>query len=385
MRAMKDALAAAERRADDALRLLRTWVEQDSFTGAPDDVNAMGALLRQAFGGIPGLTEDVTAGNGVGDHLAWRSAAWDARPGEGVLLVGHHDTVFPPGTFSGWREDGDVARGPGVLDMKGGLVVVHTALAALAEAGRLDDVPVALVCVADEEIGSDDSGPHRDRYAANAGCALVFEAGRAKDAIITARKGTGGITVKVTGKAAHAGNHHADGVNAIWALARVVDAAQACTDYDAGLTVNVGLIKGGTSRNTVPAAAECGIDFRYEHAADGERFCDAMADIGARIAADTGAAIDILGGIRRPPMERTDGNVALYERYGAAARASGLGDAESPLLGGGSDGNNIAGKGIPVIDGLGPRGFGFHTHDEHIEMSSVAMRTAALIRFLLAD
>lgn len=377
-----EVLRAADARAEGAVAMLRRWVETNSFSSARDNVNRMGALLQEAFD-LPGLTGERQASEVTGDHLFWRTAAWDARPAERIVLVGHHDTVFPPGTFEGWVVDGDRASGPGTLDMKGGLAIVHTALAALADTGRLADVPVGLVCVADEEIGSVDSAPFTAARARGAAAALVFEAGRAADAIITRRKGTGGVAVRVTGKAAHAGNYHADGINAVWALARFIDAAQRLTDYDAGVTVNVGVASGGSSRNTVPAAAECGIDLRFERIADGERVAEELRRVGRALAADTGARFDVIGGVRRPPMERTPASDALMQRYAACARASGLGDGECGLLGGGSDGNNIAALGVPVIDGLGPRGLGFHTHDEHIFLSSLPLRTRALIRFLL--
>jgi glutamate carboxypeptidase len=381
---LEAALAAARQRRESAIRLLRGWVEQGSYTADTAGVNAMGQMLQDAFGDLADLEAHVRAGrDGIGDHLLWTTAAWDDARGDRVLLVGHHDTVFPPGTFEGWKVDGDVARGPGCLDMKGGLVVVHTALAALSDAAALAELPVAVLCVADEEVGSPDSRELTEEVARGAACALVFEGGRAGDAIITRRRGTGAVAAHVTGKAAHAGNHHADGVNAIWALARFVDAAQALTDYGKGVTVNVGTMRGGTSRNTVPAEAECGIDLRFERAADGERAVTELDRIARRIAGETGAAFRLEGGVRRPPLERTAASAALCERYARAARAAGLGGGEAGLIGGGSDGNNVAALGVPVIDGLGPRGAGFHTPDEHIELSSLPLRTEALIRFLL--
>lgn len=366
------------------MALLRRWVEQDSYTGAPADVNAMGGLLREAFS-LPELTLVVRPGRGFGDHLCFRTMAWDHRPDRRVLLVGHHDTVFPPGTFQGWHEQGDRVCGPGVLDMKGGIAVIHAALAALSATGQLADLPLAFVSVADEEVGSPDSRPFTAELARGAHAALVFEAGRPTDAIITARKGTGSVTARAHGKAAHAGNAHADGVNAIWALARFVDAAQSLTDYARGVTVNVGTIAGGTSKNTVPERAECVLDFRMVAHADGERVMAELESAAARIAGETGARIELEGGVRRPPLERSEASVALYRRYAAGAAAEGLGDGESPLLGGGSDANDVAALGVPVIDGLGPRGRGFHTHDEYIEVPTLLARTRALIRFLTQD
>lgn len=381
---MSDVLEALAGRAQSVWPMLERWVEQNSFTGAVDNVNAMGELLKAAFR-LPGLELSVQPGKGVGDHLLFSTPAWQAHRERGVLLVGHHDTVFPPGTFEGFRADGDLRRGPGVLDMKGGLAVVWASLAALSDADRLAELPVALVCVGDEEIGSPDSRSFTAEHARGCHAALVFEAGRAADAIITQRKGTAAVKVVAHGKAAHAGNHHADGVNAIWALARFVDQAQGLTDYAAGVTLNVGTISGGTSKNTVPERAECAVDFRFERVDDGPRVLARLQTIAEELGADSGVRFELDGGVRRPPLERTEASAALCQRYAEQARAAGLGHGEHPLLGGGSDANNIAALGVPAIDGLGPRGKGFHTHDEVIEASTLPLKAQALTRFLLAE
>lgn len=383
MSVLTEALAAAQRRSDELLPMLRRWVETNSYSGNVEGVNAVGSMLAEDFD-LPGLALERHTGDGVGDHLIWRTAAWDGAGAERVVLIGHHDTVFPPGTFEVWERDGDRLRGPGVLDMKGGLLIIRTALACLDEVGALADLPLAVACVGDEEIGSNHSRPILEDLARGAGAALVFEAGRVEDMIVTQRKGTGRLMVSVAGVAAHAGNHHPDGVNAIWALSRFIDRVQRLTDYDAGVTVNVGLISGGSSANTVPAHAECTIDFRYERAEDGHAVV-AGADAAAReVGADSRATFTLTGGIRRAPLERTDASVALFRRYAECAAAAGLGNAECPLMGGGSDANTVSAVGVPAIDGLGPRGKGFHTHDELIEVSSLPMRIDALIRFLLA-
>jgi glutamate carboxypeptidase len=372
-------LSALRGRMPQALALARRWVEQNSYSTNVPGVNAMGALLQQAFA-LPGLSLRVeAAGPRTGDHLFWSSAAAAAAPP--ILLIGHHDTVFPPGHFEGWREQDGRAHGPGVLDMKGGLAVVWAVLSTLAEAGLLATLPVVLASVADEEIGSQSSRFHLEALARGAACALVFESGRAGDRIVTRRRGTGGARVRAQGKAAHAGNAHREGANAIWSLARFVDAVQALTDYERGLTVNVGTIGGGTAANTVPDAAEAWLDLRYESIDDAHTLVAALKDAAQRVAVPgTQLTLDI--SLNRLPMEATPASLELYREYAACQRAAGLGDAEQPLVGGGSDANTVSAVGLPAIDALGPRGAHFHTTDEYIELDSFAPKAEALLRFL---
>lgn len=376
------AIAGVQRRRDEMLALTRRWVEVNSYTENVAGVNAVGAMLREAFA-LPGLrcTPIESGDEGFGDHLVWRTPAADhAAP---IVLIGHHDTVFPPGHFEGWREDGGRAIGPGALDMKGGLAVIRAALAALDEAGGLADLPLVVVCVADEEVGSPSSQPHLQAIARKAACALVFESGRAGDAIITRRKGVGAMTAVARGRAAHAGNNHKDGANAIWALAKFADAAQQLTDYARGCTVNVGQFAGGTSKNTVAERAECKLDLRYETVADAKALVAALgAAADAAAAAVPGVRIEVSGGANRLPLERTAASAALREEYAACARAAGLGDGEAGLLGGGSDANTVAPLGVPAIDGLGPRGAGFHTTTEYVELATFVPKAEALVRFL---
>ncbi len=372
---LEAALANVRTRGPEMHAMTRRWVEVNSFTSNVDGVNAVGAMLQEAFA-LPGLTCRSIPAPGYGDHLVWKTAA----PGPAILLVGHHDTVFPVGHFEGWREDNGRAIGPGVLDMKGGLAVIRAALASLGDA--LAGLPITVVCVADEEVGSPSSTPHLRALAAGAACALVFESGRAADMFITRRKGVGALTVTAHGKAAHAGNNHKDGANAIWALAKFIDAAQQHTDYAKGITVNVGTTTGGTSKNTVPETASCQIDLRYETVADAEALVSSLRAAAAAIAAP-GVTIEVVGGANRLPLERSAASAALRDEYAACARACGLGDGEAPLLGGGSDANTIAPLGVPAIDGLGPRGAGFHTTTEYVELATFVPKAEALVRFLV--
>jgi glutamate carboxypeptidase len=376
MKSLEGALAQVRSRGVEMLALTRSWVEINSFTQNLEGVNRVGAMLCDAFA-LPSLTCSVIPADGYGDHMIWRTAA----PGAPILLVGHHDTVFPPGHFEGWREDGNRATGPGALDMKGGLAIIRTALAALEDVGALAELPLRIVCVSDEEVGSPTSAVHLREVAQGAACALVFESGRAGDAIITRRKGVGAMTVVAHGKAAHAGNNHKDGANAIWALSRFVVAAQQLTDYARGITVNVGEFHGGTSKNTVPERAECKLDLRYETVADAEALVASLR-AAADAAASPGVRLEVSGGANRLPLERTPASAALRDEYAACARASGLGDGEAALLGGGSDANTVAPLGVPAIDGLGPRGAGFHTTTEYVELDTFVPKCEALVRFL---
>jgi glutamate carboxypeptidase len=344
MGTLDSALSDLRTRGPEMLALARTWVEINSYTSNIVGVNAVGQQLAESFVMSSLSCTPIPGGDAFGTHLVWKTAA--AATAAPILLIGHHDTVFPQGHFEGWVEDGGRVTGPGVLDMKGGLAIIRTTLAVMDAAGALAGLPLVVISVADEEVGSPSSAPHLRELATGASCALVFESGRANDMIITRRKGVGAMTVVAHGKAAHAGNNHKDGANAIWALARFITAAQQLTSYERGITVNVGQISGGTSKNTVPERAECSLDIRYE------------------------------------TVERSAASAALRDEYAACARASGLGDGEAPLLGGGSDANTVAPLGVPAIDGLGPRGAGFHTTSEYVETASFVPKAEALLRFL---
>ncbi len=361
---------------------IASLVDVNSHTDNPEGGRKVGALIRDLFV-IGGMKSTVRSSERFADHLLFRTGSDVSNKGA-IALVGHLDTVFPPGTFEGYRRDGVLARGPGVLDMKGGLAVMAFALRALGATGGLESiVPLRVVVVSDEEVGSPEGqGVIAAAIAGCSGC-LVFEAGRSKDAIITRRKGTGSVTAVAHGRAAHAGNAHEQGANAIWALARFVDQAQRLTDYGRGVTVNVGRIWGGQSKNTVPDRAEAHVDFRFCTRADGEQIVVALRRASEDAAAAVpGTRIEFQGGVSRSPLERTDASVQLFAEYGSCARACGLGADEAPLIGGGSDASTAAGLGIPSIDGLGPRGRGFHTKDEQIEIDSLVPKAQSLARFL---
>lgn len=374
LRWLREQLPAME----DALADLVTI---NSFTANPQGCAAVAARLRALFL-LDGLTSElIPSRQGHGPHLLLRTDA----PGPPVGLVGHLDTVFPPDTFQGYRVDGDLRRGPGVLDMKGGLVVVAFALRALVQEGLLASLPLRLAVVSDEEIGSPEGGDLIRSFLTPSRAALVFEAGRARDALITRRKGTGKVRAVAEGKKAHAGNQHGEGVNAVWALAVFVDRAQRLTSYQEGCTINVGRMVGGEVANTVPDRAEAQVDLRFTTAEQGQRLMASLQAAAREAEAQVpGATIRLEGGLSRMPMEQSEGSLALLRAYGQGATAEGLGAEEAPLLGGGSDACTTAAMGIASLDGLGPRGKGFHTEDEQIEVRTLVPKAAALVRFLAA-
>jgi glutamate carboxypeptidase len=220
----------------------------------------------------------------------------------------------------------------------------------------------------------------------------VFEAGRVNDLLVTRRKGSGLFTVTAHGKAAHAGNRHQEGVSAIWALSLVIPRIEGLTDYARGVTASVGLIEGGSAKNTVPDLAAAHLDARFSTEADALAFRRALEAIVARpfeglgeIAAPArlrGATFTLSGGMSRPPMEPTEATLGLLSRYGAIAAEVGLKSGEAPLQGGGSDGNLLAAAGVPTLDGLGPFGEYFHETREWCSLESLARRTEALAIFL---
>jgi len=372
-------LSDKQRAMEDALAPL---VDVNSCTDNPQGGRKVGTLLRDLYA-MEGVESSAVPSERFADHWVFRTRP-DLPNRGAVALVGHLDTVFPPGSFEGYRRDETVARGPGVLDMKGGLVVIAFALKGLAATAGLGSVvPLRIVVVSDEEVGSPEGQGVIAAAVSGSSACLVFEAGREGDAIISRRKGTGAMTAIAHGRAAHAGNAHEQGANALWALALFVDAAQRLTDYPRGVTVNVGRLTGGQSKNTVPDRAEAQIDMRFCTRADGERLAIALGRAAEYAAASVpGTRIELHGGMARSPLERSEASARLLEEYAACARRHGLGAGEAPLVGGGSDASTAAALGIPAIDGLGPRGSGFHTKEEQIELASLVPKAQALARFL---
>ncbi|HEX9696261.1 MAG TPA: M20/M25/M40 family metallo-hydrolase [Actinomycetota bacterium] len=331
---------------------------------SPSSDPAACAKAARALFDVIGRAPDQTVATGGREHYVWR---WPGTPR--VLLLGHLDTVWPAGTIDRWpfAVDGDRATGPGCFDMKAGLVVAGEALRSL------DPIEgVTLVVNTDEELGSITSRALIESEARGAGATLVLEPGHG-DAVKVARKGVGMYTLRVGGRAAHAGLEPENGVNAIVEAALQVPAIAAIADPARGTTVTPTMMSAGSARNVVPAEATVQIDVRVSTMAEAGRVDAALRDLTASL---PGATIDVDGDLNRPPLER-----AMSERLYAFARevGGGIGWVPGPAeVGGGSDGNFTAAMGVPTLDGLGGRGGGAHAEGEWIDLSSLPVRVAML-------
>jgi glutamate carboxypeptidase len=277
--------------------------------------------------------------------------------------------------------------GPGVLDMKSGIALMLHALAGLQEwnsgnsGGRSGGLlrPVTVLLVSDEEVGSNSSRAITEALATRSAAVLVFEPSYGRSgAVKTARKGVGEYLVKVTGKAAHAGLDFEKGVNAILELARQIEEVSGFTELKKGLTVNVGVVSGGSRTNVVPAEAAAQVDVRIARLKDAAGIDKKMRRLRPF---NRKCKVEVTGGVNRPPMERTAGVAALYAQASTIARELGW-KLEEAAVGGGSDGNFTAGLGIPTLDGLGGVGDGAHATHEHILISELPRR-AVLIAGLI--
>lgn len=298
-----------------------------------------------------------------------------------ILAIGHSDTVWPLGTLRTmpWREDGGRLWGPGVLDMKAGLAFFVFAMRALRDL----DIPVSdkvvLHVVSDEEVGSESSRPLTEEAAKQSRFVLVLEPGTGLEGKLkTARKGVGDYVLTVRGKASHAGVDFAGGASAILELARQIERIAAFTDLERGITVNPGVISGGTRTNVVAAEARAEVDIRIARLKD-ESYLDRK--FRALKPVDKRCSLELTGGLNRPPLERTAAIRKLFSR--ARGLAAGLGvTLEESSTGGGSDGNFTGALGIPTLDGLGGVGEGAHASNESILIDRIADRTALMAKLV---
>lgn len=353
---------------------LKEWVALESPTADRDAVNAMAdrAVAHSVARGLR-VTRHATDA-ATGDLVIARQGE-DALADE-VLILTHLDTVHAKGVLKNdlpWRLDGDRLFGPGVYDMKCGALMAIEALA-------MSGAPATILFVPDEETGTCATRSEIERAARKARAVLVMEPAREGGKIVFGRRGTAIYRIDIHGRAAHSGTRPQDGRSAIRAAAELVLQLEAMNDPERGIGINVGVIKGGTTRNTVPAHCSLDIDVRLPDIA-AQR--EVIAKIEALKPANPDIRFEITGAVSRPAFSADEGTLALLETARPIAEAMGY-----PLVamvsGGGSDGNFTAALGVPTLDGLGPDGADAHTFNEHLFVSSIAPRLATLANLLNA-
>jgi glutamate carboxypeptidase len=355
--------------------MIRSMVECESPSDDAAAVNRQVELMCDLLAGEARLTRK--RGAPYGDHLLIEFNLPGRRKSGQILALGHTDTVYPMGTLKSmpFRIAEGRLWGPGVLDMKGGVALFIFAMRALREL----DVPVSrkvlLQLNSDEEVGSHSSRALSEANAKKSDFVLVLEPGTGlAGKLKTARKGVGGYTVRVRGRAAHAGVDFTNGANAIVELARQIERVAAFTNLGIGLTVNPGVVSGGTRTNVVPEEASCDVDIRIARLRDGAAIDKKFR---ALKPVDKRCSLSIDGGLNRPPMERTREIAALFQRARSLAAEIGVALEES-ATGGGSDGNFTAALGVPTLDGLGMVGEGAHCSNESVLIERMADRMAVL-------
>jgi glutamate carboxypeptidase len=354
----------------DALVLLEQMVSMESPTAEKRLTDKFVLFLAEKFMDIGG-TVDLIPAERVGNHL--RVTFGSSGP-DNLLLLGHTDTVWPEGEIikRPFRIENGRATGPGVFDMKAGIVLIWMALRATAPGN------VTVLLTSDEEAGSTWSRSLIEAEARRCRAVLVMEPSLPGGALKTARKGVGGFTVKAIGRAAHAGIDPERGINAIEELARQILKLQNMSDPERGTTVTVGVVNGGSRVNVVAAEASADVDVRVTTSDEAVRITEAIRSLSAEL---PGARLEIRGGFNRPPMEPTAGNIRLFEQARTVAARLGITLAEG-ATGGASDGNFTSALGVPTLDGLGAIGGSAHGNDEWVEIGSLPMR-AALIAGLI--
>ena len=370
----KDRLRYFEARQDDIVQTIRELVEVESPSDNKLAGDRMGALLAGRFEALGGRAR-VHRAQDFADHVQIDFRGHEKlKP---VLLLGHFDTVYPLGTLSTMpcQVAGGRMHGPGVLDMKSGIALMFFAIEALRAWHTGLPRPVTVFLVSDEEVGSNSSRKITEALAQDSAAVLVLEpAAGLHGAVKTARKGVGDYTLKVNGVAAHAGLDPAKGHSAILELSRQIISISKLNDLQHGLSVNPGVIRGGTRTNVIAAEATAEIDVRIAHArqaASLDRKFRALKSF------DKYCTLSVEGGINRLPMERNAGVAALYKKAQAIAKQIEW-KLEEAAVGGGSDGNFTAGMGIPTLDGMGGVGQGAHAVHEHIVIAELPRRALLL-------
>jgi len=361
---------------DAILGNIRKIVEIESPSRHAAGVNRVLETIARSFEGTGAASERELTTDSHGDILLVRCDPTRNEPG--ILVLSHMDTVHPVGTLASkltYRREGDRVYGPGIYDMKGGLMLAVEAFRRIAQARRRTKLPITFLFTPDEELSSPVSRRVIEREARGQRYVLVTEPARDGGKVVTERKGIGVFVIRTRGRPAHAGGDPDKGRNAIVAMAEIVLAINGLNDARRGITTNVGLIAGGTARNTV--AEECMIEVDL-------RFCDPAnaSEMEAKLKALKSSRPDIkttvTGKITRPPFVRGRGVDLAFDKAATVAKEIGFNLKRAPRVGGGSDGNFTVAMGIPTLDGLGVDGDGAHTNHEYMLFSSIEPRTRLL-------
>jgi glutamate carboxypeptidase len=358
--------------------LLKRLVETESPSTNKAAVDGLGAILAAELTALGASVECEPKPN-AGDLVIGR---WNAGRAAPLVLLGHMDTVYDLGALA--RQPCEAREGqltgPGTQDMKGGITLALTALRVLREQNRFPNRAVTFLLTSDEEIGSDASRAAIERESAGAGLVLCLEPALPDGSLKTWRKGVGDFEIIAKGRAAHAGANHQHGRNAIEELAHHILALQTLTDYAKGTTLNVGVVSGGSRANVVPDEARAVVDMRVLQPAEAERVEQWMR---ARKPVLEDTALEVRGGLNRPPMPRDALMEKTFKRAQAIGQQLGLTLTEGGT-GGGSDANFVAPLNVPVLDGLGAIGDGMHSEHEFVWIDRLAER-AALLAALLTE
>src|SRR5258705_3141734 len=289
---------------------IRRWVEIETPTEAPEKVNTLATMVAEGYRDLPATIERVAGHSGCGDHILARSSWGQDAPG--ILVLSHLDTVHPLGFIQRlpFRIEGDSASGPGIYDMKGGAYLAYHAFAELCAAPERSPLGVTQLYVSDEEIGSPTSRALIEKEGRKAKDVLVTEPARDGGKIVTGRKGVGRFEIFVKGVPAHAGTRPEDGRSAIRELANIIQSLEAMNDLKRSVTVNVGVVRGGTRPNVIAEEAYAEVDLRVPSIADGDDLVPKILNLKSRT---EGVSVKVVGGFNRPPYQKGNAGAALYE------------------------------------------------------------------------
>lgn len=354
---------------------IRRWVEIETPTEAPAQVNQLASVVADGYRDLPVSIERVAGHSGCGDHLVVRSSWGQDAPG--ILILSHLDTVHPIG-FIGrlpFSIEGDSAFGPGIYDMKGGAYLAYHAFGQVCINGQRSPLGITQLYVSDEEIGSPTSRALIEAEGRKAKYVLVTEPARDGGKIVTGRKGVARFEIFVKGVASHAGTRPEDGRSAVRELANLIQTLEAMNDLKRGISINVGVVRGGTRPNVIPEEAYAEVDMRVPTIADADELVPKILNLKS---STEGVSIRVIGELNRPPYEKSNAGAALYEHARALAAEIGF-DLVDSSTGGGSDGNFTAPH-TATLDGLGVDGKGAHTDYEQLYISSIEPRGRLLQR-----